>query len=395
MNRRCFRLTAVLMIVVLLCGCAGTGKESAVADTDKARVMADTRTSEGLYPATGKQIRIGVVYNGDPRTGTGYSYAYWAGIMKMQKHLGLDDSQIISRSSISESDNTAIDEAFHELVKAHCNIIFATSVGFMEACSEYAAKYPDIVFSVCSGTESNGTNFVNYFGRLYEARYLSGIIAGMNTRTDRVGFVAAKGMKNSEVTGSVNAFAMGVREVNPKCRVMVCCTESWNDPDKETAAAEQLIDHGCDILAQHCDSPSAQIAAARAGVMGIGYNSDMKEVAPQSVLTSVVWDWSVYYTQAVQKMMNGTWNGYNYYGGIQDGLVNITEPAKICLPESTEKAEQARLDILSGNLKIFSGEMKTNDGQICGQKGSVLSETKIREEMNWYFQNVQILRLFR
>ena len=93
--------------------------------------------------------------------------------------------------------------------------------------------------------------------------------------------------------------------------------------------------------------------------------------------------------------MNGTWNGYNYYGGIQDGLVNITEPAKICLPESTEKAEQARLDILSGNLKIFSGEMKTNDGQICGQKGSVLSETKIREEMNWYFQNVQILRLFR
>jgi len=395
MNRRCFRLTAVLMIVVLLCGCAGTGKESAVADTDKARVMADTRTSEGLYPATGKQIRIGVVYNGDPRTGTGYSYAHWAGIRKMQKHLGLDDSQIISRSSISESDNTAIDEAFHELVKAHCNIIFATSVGFMEACSEYAAKYPDIVFSVCSGTESNGTNFVNYFGRLYEARYLSGIIAGMNTRTDRVGFVAAKGMKNSEVTGSVNAFAMGVREVNPKCRVMVCCTESWNDPDKETAAAEQLIDHGCDILAQHCDSPSAQIAAARAGVMGIGYNSDMKEVAPQSVLTSVVWDWSVYYTQAVQKMMNGTWNGYNYYGGIQDGLVNITEPAKICLPESTEKAEQARLDILSGNLKIFSGEMETNDGQICGQKGSVLSETKIREEMNWYFQNVQILRLFR
>jgi basic membrane protein A len=94
-------------------------------------------------------------------------------------------------------------------------------------------------------------------------------------------------------------------------------------------------------------------------------------------------------------MMNGTWNGYNYYGGIQDGLVNITEPAEICLPESAEKAEQARLDILSGKLKIFSGEMKTNDGQTKGQKGKVLSETTVRKSMNWYYQNVQILRLFR
>ncbi len=389
-------MTAILMIMALLCGCAGT-KNGSAADSVAAEtaVAAGQASSGGLYPATGKQIRIGVVYNGDPRTGTGYSYAHWAGIRKMQKQLGLKDSQIVSRNSISESDDAAIDEAFRELVKAHCNIIFATSVGFMKTCSVYAKKYPDIVFSVCSGTESNGANFVNYFGRLYEARYLSGIIAGMNTRTDCVGFVAAKGLKNSEVTGSVNAFAMGVSAVNPKCRVMVCCTESWNDPDKETAAAEQLIDHGCDILAQHCDSPSAQIAAARAGVMGIGYNSDMKEVAPRSVLTSVVWDWSVYYTQAVQRMMNGTWNGYNYYGGIQDGLVNITEPAEICLPESAEKAEQARLDILSGKLKIFSGEMKTNDGQTKGQKGKVLSETTVRKSMNWYYQNVQILRLFR
>jgi basic membrane protein A len=350
---------------------------------------------DGLYPAVGKKICIGVIYNGDPETGTGYSYAHWAGIKKMQKQLGLTDSQIISRSSISESDDTAIEEAFHELIQAHCNIIFATSVGFMDICRTYAMKYPDTVFAVCSGTQSNGSNLVNYFGRLYEARYLSGMIAGMNTKTDRVGFVAAKGLKSSEVTGSVNAFALGVNAVNKKCRVLVCCTESWNDPDAETAAAEQLMDGGCDILAQHCDSPATQLAAARAGIMGIGYNSDMQEVAPHSVLTSVVWDWSVYYTDAVEKIMNGTWKGYNYYGGIQDGLVNITDPESFGLPGGKEKIEQARADILSGKLKIFSGELKTNDGQIRGKSGKVMSETQIRKRMNWYYQNVESVNLLR
>ncbi len=399
MKKKMFRLTALLIAAVCFCGCGYTlkGRYS----TETAAVHSTDVPSEnsghvkGIYPALGKNIRIGVIYNGDPQTGNGYSYAHYEGIKKMQKQLGLSDSQIISRSSISESDDVAISEAFRELVNEHCNIIFATSVGFSRICGIYAGEYPDIVFAVCSGTESNGTNFVNYFGKIYEARYLSGIIAGLNTKTNSVGFVAAKGLKSAEVTSSVNAFAMGVYSVNKKCRVLVCCTESWNDPDTETAAAEQLMEADCDILAQHCDSSATQIAAARAGVMGIGYNSDMSRVSPHSVITSVIWDWSVYYSAAVRRLMDGTWEGENYYGGLKDGLVSITKTGSFCTHESTVREEQAENDILDGKLKIFYGKMCASNGDIIGKEGTSLEDDYIRENMNWYFKNVETLIMRR
>ena len=124
----------------------------------------------------------------------------------------------------------------------------------MEVTSEMAEKYPDVYFSHGTGYMSNGTNFNNYFGRIYQARYLSGIVAGMNTSTNKIGYVAAQDSSNSEVTGGIDAFAIGVESVNPDATIYIAITNSWYDPDKEKAASEQLLDMGCDVMAQHCDT---------------------------------------------------------------------------------------------------------------------------------------------
>ncbi len=87
-------------------------------------------------------------------------------------------------------------------------------------------KYPDIYFAHGTGYKSNGKNFVNYFGRIYQARYLSGIVAGMNTKTDKLGYVAAMDSSNSEVTGGIDAFALGVYSVNPDAKIYVKVTNS-------------------------------------------------------------------------------------------------------------------------------------------------------------------------
>lgn len=137
------------------------------------------------------------------------------------------------------------EEAIEACISDGCNIIFTTSWGYMETTAEMAEKYPDIYFSHGTGYMSNGKNFNNYFGRIYQVRYLSGIVAGMNTKSDKVGYVAAQDSSNSEVTGGIDAFAIGVAAVNPEAKIYVAVTTAGMIQVKEKAASEQLLVMGC------------------------------------------------------------------------------------------------------------------------------------------------------
>ena len=306
----------------------------------------------------------------------------------MQKTLGLDDSQIIRKNNISDTDATAIETAIRDCIEEGCNVIFATSWGYMDTCEALAEEYPEVIFSHGTGYKSNGVNFNNYFGRIYQARYLTGIAAGMKTETNKIGYVAAMGKQNSEVTGGCNAFAMGVASVNPDAQVYVKVTNSWFDPEGEKQAADALIAEGCDVIGQHCDTPNPQLAAEAAGVFGVGYNSDMSKDAPKAVLTSTMWDWSVYYTQAVQSIIDGAWTGENYFGGMKEGLVTIAPLSDLCAEGTAEKIEEAKEKMASGEWDVFDGVIECNDGTTVGEEGKSMPDSDITGNMNWYYKNV-------
>lgn len=365
--------------------------DSSEADESVAETEAAGEAKTGLYPAIAKdKIKVGVIHLSDPAEGSGYSYTHDQGIVGMQKALGLDDSQIIRKNKVDDQDATAIDTAIRECIEEGCNIIFATSWGYMDTCEALAEEYPEVIFSHGTGYKSNGQNFNNYFGRIYQARYLSGIAAGLKTESNKIGYVAAMDINNSEVTGGCNAFAMGAYSVNPDAEVYVKVTNSWFDPEGEKQAAEALIAAGCDVIGQHCDTPNPQLAAEEKGIYGVGYNSDMSKDAPKAVLTSVVWDWSVYYTQAVQAVIDGTWTGENYFGGMADGLVDIAPLADLCAEGTQEKIEEARAKIVSGEWDVFDGVIETNDGKTVGAEGQHMSDGDITGNMTWYFKNVSV-----
>ncbi len=309
----------------------------------------------------------------------------------MQQNLGLSDEQIVRKINVADSDADATREAIKECIDEGCNIIFTTSWGYMETTAEMAEEYPDIYFSHGTGYLSNGKNFNNYFGRIYQARYLSGIVAGMNTTTNKIGYVAAMGSDNSEVTGGIDAFALGIYSVNPDAQVYVKVTDSWYDPDAEKAAAEQLLDMGCDVITQHCDTPYPQTLAQERGVYGIGYNSDMSKEAPDACLCSVIWNWSAYYTSAVQSIIDGTWDGSNYYGGMNENLVGITELADFCADGTADKVKDAKRQILSGEIGVFDGVIETNEGTTVGEEGKTLDDATITGAINWYFKTVNVV----
>ena len=396
-------LLTVSAMVISLCACGGTKTEEPAETTETAveetaqeadastEATEETGAAAGVMPAIAKEdIKVGVIHITDPAEGSGYTYTHDLGIQGMQKNLGLNDSQIVRKNNVSDSDATAIENAMRECVEEGCNIIFATSWGFMDTCEALAEEFPDVIFSHGTGYKSNGTNFNNYFGRIYQARYLAGIAAGLKTESNKLGYVAAMGQENSEVTGGINAFAMGAYSVNPDCEVYVKVTNSWFDPEGETQAAQALVDLGCDVIAQHCDTPNPQTVAEQNGVWGVGYNSDMSKDAPGAVLTSVMLDWSVYYTQAVQSVIDGTWTGENYFGGMADGLVDIAPLSDLCAEGTQEAVDAARKQITEEGFNVFDGVIETNDGSTVGAEGSTLSDADITGSMNWYFKNVVV-----
>lgn len=395
------RIAAIVMGCMLFTGCGvtaevddyATNQGSYAKQSDNGEAQTDSQTEESTA-STGipkDQIKVGVLHLSDPADGSGYTYTHDLGIQGMQQNLGLSNEQIIRKNNVDDSDEAATKQAIQECIDEGCNIIFTTSWGYMQATADMAEQYPDVYFSHGTGYMSNGKNFNNYFGRIYQARYLSGIVAGMNTKTDKIGYVAAMDSSNSEVTGGIDAFALGIYSVNPDAKVYVEVTNSWYDPEGEKAAAQTLLDMDCDVIAQHCDTVYPQSLAQERGVYSIGYNSDMSKDAPEACLCSVIWNWSAYYTAAVQSVIEGTWDGSNYYGGMSENLVNITSLADFCAEGTAEKVEEARAAILSGANGVFDGVIETNTGDTVGEEGKTLDDATITGGINWYFKTVSVV----
>jgi len=380
------KLISFILVAVMVLSFTACGTKSETKDSAKTTPAADT----SKMPAVAKdKIKVAVIHIGEPSSGAGYTYAHDQGIVAMQKALGLNDNQIIRKNNVSDTDAVKIKSAMEECIEAGANIIFGTSWGYMDTMEELAKVYPKVIFAHCSGYKSNGTNFVNYFGRIYQARYLAGIAAGMKTKSNKIGFVAAMDVKNSEVTGGINAFAMGVESVNPNAKVYVKVTNTWFDPSLEKQAAEALLDAGCDVIGQHADTTAPQLAAQAKGVWGCGYNSDMTKDAPKAHLTAPIWNWGAYYTEAVKNVIEGTWTAKNYYGGLAEGLVDVSPLSANCADGTQAKIDAAKKSMLDG-FKVFEGDLVDNKGnQVC-KKGESLSDADITGKMNWYYKTVVV-----
>ena len=402
MKRKILSLLMTLCMVFSLtsCGSGGkivdmvtndTGEKTEVSqNSDTAKKAADTNKA-GMNTISKEELKIGVLYIGSASETSGYTYAHEIGIQGMANNIGLSDNQIVRKESVSDSDEKAIKAALQDCVDKKSNVIFATSWGYMDQTEKFAEKYPDIYFAHATGYRSNGKNFTNYFGRIYQARYLSGIVAGLKTKTNKIGYVSAMGTDNSECTGGVDAFAIGVESVNKAAKIKVAVTNSWYAPDDEKKASDALIAAGCDVLAQHCDTTAPQEASQDNGTWSIGYNSDMSKETPKATLTSVIWNWSAYYTSYISSIINASYDGKNYYGGMKENLVSLTELSSLCERDTEDKIKEAKENIISGKLGVFDGVLKTNTGKTVGKEGKTLDDATITGKINWYYHNVSLI----
>ncbi|MEI6157741.1 MAG: BMP family ABC transporter substrate-binding protein, partial [Atribacterota bacterium] len=308
-------------------------------------------------PIPAQELKIGFVYVGPVGDG-GWSYAHDQGRQAIEKEF--PGIKTMYAESVPEgSDSVRVMESF---VRNGAKLIFATSFGYMDQVQEVAKKHPDVIFMHCSGYKMMD-NAGDYFGRMYQARYLSGMVAGSMTKSNIIGFPAAHPIP--EVIRMINAFTLGVRKMNPQAVVKVVWLYSWFDPAKEKEATKALIDAGADVIGMHADSGATAQAAEEAGVYVIGYNNDMSRFAPTKCLTSSVWDWNVIYKDIVQKVIDGTWKPENIWWGMKTGIVKLT-------PYSKDVQEEVKSQVAAEQEKIFNDQWDVFTGSIKDQSGKVV-----------------------
>ena len=381
---------SLLMAGVLLIGATGCAKQEPVQKQSSTKVKKEESKEDKAKKDLYKDVKIGVVNIGASTDKAGYTFAHINGIKGMMSSLGIKDDQIMYKDNIpdGQADLAKIKAAIQECIDAKCNIIFGTSYGFKEAMAELAELYPEIYFSHCSGELSNSKNFNRYFGKIYQPFYLAGIAAGLKTQTNKIGFVSAWGTTVSESAYCINAFAMGVASVNKNAKVYSYKINSWGDEKLETEAATYLVKNKADVIAQDTDSKAPQLIAEKNNVWSIGYNSDMSKDAPKATLLSVVWNWSSYYTYAVKSMVDKSWTAPNYFGGMKEGLIGITELADFNADGAQEKIDDATKKFTSGSWDVFTGVIPTNKKTTVGTEGKAMDDDTVQFKTNWLYQNV-------
>ncbi len=333
-----------------------------------ALVMMLSLAACGGDPETKDEFKVGAIYINSKSDTAGYTFAHHNGITTAMKSLGMDtDKQLVIVDNVPE-DKQAVLDAVDTLVSNGADIIFGISFGYIDALEEASKEYTDVIFSHGTGYKANETNFNNYFGRIYQARYLAGIAAGLKsleTGNNNVGYVAAHTTDYAETASGINGFALGVQAVNPNAKIYVKNLNNWADEINEKAYAEELINSfGCGVISQHCDSAQPQIAAQNGKVFGCGYNSDMTADAPKAHLTAAIWNWNVYYATAIKAAQACEGNaskfvekmgGNAYYGGLKEGFVDVSPLTENCAKGTKEAIEAVKKLMVDGEWDVFTG----------------------------------------
>jgi len=392
-------LLAVLMVFALV-ACASSKTTETTTDTSAAASSAAASTpatssaatsaatssaassSAAASTASTSDFKVGAVLIGDENEG--YTYAHILGLKTALANCGLTEDNIIWKYSIGETE--ACYDACVDCAESGCKLIITNSYGHQSYCKQAAEEYPDIQFVAITGDTAKAdglANFHNAFTKIYEARYVGGIVAGMKLQelidagkiTDKnkdadgnikIGYVGA--YPYAEVVSGYTAFFLGIRSIVKNVSMEVQYTNSWFDITAESEAATALIGDGCVIIGQHADStgaPSACEAALKAGttVYSVGYNVDMLSVAPTAALTSPTNEWQVFYTYAINAVMNGQTFDTNWAEGFETGAVAITPLGTSCAKGTQEAVDKAIEDIKADKLHVFDTTTFTVGGK--------------------------------
>jgi len=331
------------------------------------------------FSAFADKTKVGFIYVG-PTGDHGWTYRHDIGRQDIEKHFG-DKVETTFIESVKYGPDA--ERAIRAMAKGGADIIFATSFGYMEPMLKVAKEFPNVKFEHATGYKQS-KNMSSYGLRLYQARHVQGVIAGMMTKTNKICYVGA--FPIPEVIREINTYYLGAKSVNPDVDIDIVWVNTWYDPGKEAQAAKVMIAEGCDMVAQHTDSPAPLQTAEKAGVLGFGQASNQYKFAPQAQLTATIDNWSPYYIQKVQDVMDGTWKSGDYFGHMKDDVVQMA-PFTNMPDEVKAFAQKIKDGITNGKYFAFTGPIKDNTGKLQLKDGEIADDAHLNGMM-YYVEGI-------
>ncbi len=338
-----------------------------------------------MIQTTGKQdktkVRVGFIMSGSIEE-KGWNGLHYQGMKKACEEI---EAELVVKENIKENSGQC-PAAIRELAEQKVNVIFMSSYGYAGEVSGVVKEYPNITFYSESFDHGNA-NMKSYFARVYQARYQAGIVAGMQTKSNNIGYVAA--MANSEVNRGINAFTLGGKSVNKDANVYVAWSQSWDDAKKEKELATNLIEEKkVDVLTYHQNQPNVVEVAEEKGIASIGYHEPV-DGASSNFLTAVEVHWDLLYKELVLDYMRGKSEVVDtYWLGMDKGAIGLTNLSEKVSEATKEKVKDAETDMLRGR-DVFSGEIYDIDGKLRSREGENISDDTLLTAFDWYVEGVE------
>jgi len=352
-------LLMVALAATLLTGCSGS---SGTQTKDTAKQNLDY-----------SNIKIGEITSLVVNDG-GWCQATHESLLAAMKELGIPKDNLIVIENVAE-DQVSVSNAYNALASEGVNVIIGASAGYATFLSELAAKNPQIIVAQ-QGDQV--PNLIGYQIRNYEGMFLAGYASALMSESDTLGFAAS--MSEASVRAAINGYALGARYANPNAKVKLVWANSWYDVDIETQSAKTLINQGIKYMGMEASSPAIPQTCQANGAYCIGYNVDMKALAPKAVLFSYMWNFTPIFKDIIDSVVKGTANSKTYYyEGGDCAKISAFNDALVS-KDVQEKVLQAKADIASGKIKVFGGELKDNKGNVLVGAGQTMSDDKVNTQ---------------
>jgi simple sugar transport system substrate-binding protein len=381
LSRRALLSASALWLGASFLGCSKKDE----APSAPAASAAESATKPAAEPGA---LTVGFIYVG-PKDDYGYNQAHHEGAAAVSKLAGI---KIREEEKVPETMD--VQKTMESMINLDgAKLLFPTSFGYFDPhILKIAEKYPDVTFLHCGGLYTEGKhpkNVGSYFGYIDEAQYVAGVVAGGTTKTNKLGFIAAKPIP--QVLRNINSFTLGALSVNPKIETTVIFTGDWAMPVKEAEAANSLADQGVDVLTCHVDSPKVVIETAeKRGIFSSGYHASQATLAPKGYLTGAEWNWEKVYSAYIEKIKKGEKPEHLVRGGFSSGYIKMSPYGAAVSAEIKTKADEAKQKLTDGSLVIYQGPLKDNTGKEIIAAGAKQAQTDIAlESMNYLVAGVK------
>lgn len=375
------RLIAIVLVLGMLFAATACKPEGPNKDTSTQRPSETSsnagQTANGVLKP-GEGTNKAAIILGGTKDDYGFNYGMTKFAQQLHDELGLE---VVVKENVPQ--NADVEGIMEELIAQGCRIIIPSQFGYLEYTKNVAKRNPDVAFYSIPITDYNGDNFSTIHGEIHDVWYLEGVLAGLFSQSNKIGFVGS--IPIPDVIMAVNSFALGIQSVKPEAEITVVFTGSWSDAGLQTVSVNQLIDGGCDVIAPFQDSVKTiiEICASR-GVHAFGCNADAYELDPKTWLSACVntWDgWIPYIKDAI----DGNYETVNISGSFDVKLQDLAT-------FGDEVPEQIRDKVNAVKQQIINGELHVFEGPVYNQKGDIIFAEGYRpqiEEINMMSELVQ------